>query len=121
MTAKQWARVKSTGTHGLRRGAWYVVVAAPKAGPLVLSVRQRNVPVLREHVDFSDVRPAAWSVVRWEMSQRGAQRASQQAIGLTYGVCPACSERSALTQPDLPRLKCESCGAEYPVDWAHPC
>ncbi|HXV86151.1 MAG TPA: hypothetical protein VD793_05615 [Gemmatimonadales bacterium] len=120
MSAKKWARVKRTGTHGLRRGAWYPVVSDPNSGLLILSVRQNNVPVLRAHVEVSDSAPQSWSVVRWEETQRGVRRASEQNLGLTYAVCPGCAERARLDM-DAPSLTCAVCGGAFPVDWEHPC
>ena len=119
-TAKKWARVKRTGTHGLRRGAWYPVVSDPSSGLVVLDVRRHNVPVLRAHVDLSDAPPSLWSVVRWDEKQRGAQRASAQNLGLTYVVCPQCSER-AKVETEVARLTCPDCGGAFAVDWEHPC
>jgi hypothetical protein len=120
MIPKKWARVKRSGTHGLRRGAWYPVVSDPPTGLVILSVRKHNVPVLRAHLDLDDAPPSRWSIVRWTEQQRGAQRASEQNVGLTYAVCPACSGR-AKAEVQAPRLTCPDCGGTFPVDWEHPC
>lgn len=120
VNVKKWARARRSGTHGLRRGAWYPVVAEPPGGLVVLGVRKDNVPVLRAHVEFSETEPGHWSVVQWDEKQAGARRASEQNYGLTYGVCPACSERVKLAT-ETQRLACPDCGGEFPVDWEHPC
>ncbi|HWP38221.1 MAG TPA: hypothetical protein VNL18_11780 [Gemmatimonadales bacterium] len=120
MNAKKWARVKRSGTHGLRRGAWYPVVADPNSGMLVLNVRRDNVPVLRAHVDLSEAPPTHWSVVQWDEKQPGATRATKENLGLVYGVCPGCAGRAQLP-PQTQRLTCPECGREFPVDWDHPC
>jgi len=120
MSAKMWARVRHSGTHGLRRGAWYPVVNDANGGLVVLNVRKHNIPALRAHLEFSETPPVRWSVVRWDETQPGAGRASEQNLGLTYAVCPACAER-ARVEAETPRLKCLDCGGEFPVDWGHPC
>jgi hypothetical protein len=112
--------VRRSGTHGLRRGAWYSVVADPPSGLVILNVRMNNVPVLRAHVELSDSPPDRWSVVQWDEKQRGAERASQENDGLLYAVCPSCSAR-AKPAPETRRLSCPECGGEFPVDWEHPC
>lgn len=121
-TARKWARPKRSGAHGLRRGAWYQVVNDNLESLVILSVRGTNVPVPRSMVELRDNRPDQWSVVRWEESQRGARRASDANLGLTYVVCPNCSHRaSVIDQPEPAVLSCENCRGTFPVDWEHPC
>ena len=119
--SRKWARAKQSGAHGLRRGAWYLVVNEPSDSLVVLSVRKTNVPVPVGMVELSDQQPTKWSVVRWEETQSGIRRASEQALGLTYGVCPACGARGALDAPDVQSLTCDECGLTAEVDWEHPC
>jgi hypothetical protein len=97
------------------------VVSEPSEQLVVLSVRKENVPVPRAMVEMSDEPPTKWSVVRWEQSQSGARRASEQELGMTYGVCPACGGRGPLLSPDVQTLTCEECGHTAEVDWEHPC
>lgn len=121
MTAKQWARVRYAGVHGLRRGAWYAVVAEGKAGMLVLSVSKRNVPVPRGQLDLAGEPPAHWSIVEWKASERGAQRASEAGIGPTYAVCPGCRARARIEPIDAVSMVCLECGEEFSVDWERRC
>jgi len=97
------------------------VVNEPSEALVVLSVRKHNVPVPRAMVHLSEEPPTKWSVVRWEETQSGARRASEQTLGLTYGVCPACGARGPLVPPDTKTLTCDECGETADVDWEHPC
>ncbi len=117
MTAKQWARVKNAGAHGLRRGAWYPVVAEGSAGMIVLNVSTRNVPVPRSLVDLSDDKPSRWSFVQWAPEERGAQRASEIGFGLTYLVCPSCRSRARIQPTRYETMVCPECAGEFEVEW----
>lgn len=120
LPSRRWARAKQSGAHGLRRGAWYLVVNETSS-LVVLEVRKENVPVPASMVDIRDAKPDAWSVVEWDAHQLGAARASEQNLGLTYAVCANCGERQAIEPPDAGRMTCESCGREAVLDRAHPC
>ena len=52
---KLWARVRQTGAHGLRRGAWYAVVNDSKPTIVFLDVHRKNVAMDRT---LLDLRPA---------------------------------------------------------------
>jgi hypothetical protein len=117
----KWARVLASGTHGLRRGAWYLVVNDSLPNVVIVDVRKTNVPVPRSMLEIRDEKPALFSVVRWQEGQRGARRASQESLGLTYAVCPACGERSAIESKGASQLRCGHCGGSFGVDWDHPC
>jgi hypothetical protein len=119
--ARKWARAKGAGAHGLRRGAWYLVVNDSQAEVVLLNVRKNNVPVPRSMLFISDQKPVRWSVVRWQETQRGAQRASDYEFGLQYAVCPACGERSVIEPPDARQLTCGDCKGTFPIDWENPC
>ncbi|MGD8727524.1 MAG: hypothetical protein PVH40_07755 [Gemmatimonadales bacterium] len=121
MTAKQWARVKDAAVHGLRRGAWYPVVAEGSSDIIVLNVSTRNVPVPRDLLDLSDEKPSRWSVVQWKPEERGAQRASEVGFGLTYVVCPSCRARARIdaTEPEL--MICPECAGEFEIEWTSRC
>ncbi len=119
--SRKWARARGAGAHGLRRGAWYLVVNDTQPSVVILDVRRQNVPVPRSMLEIRPESPSAWSVVQWEESQRGAKRASQEQLGLQYGVCPACGERAGLDSPSVAQLTCEHCGGTFAVDWERPC
>ena len=117
MGPEKWARPKP-GTHGLRRGAWYPVVnEMGSTAMIVLDVRKNNVAVPRDMLVLSEAAPSMWTVVRWQESQRGAERAIQENHGLTYIVCPACQTRADAAPPETPHLKCAHCDGAYTVDW----
>jgi hypothetical protein len=121
MPEKRWARAKQSGAHGLRRGAWYLLVNDPGGSLVILNVRKHNVPVPREMIEVSDSAPQRWSVVKWDEHQSGAQRASEQAIGMMYAVCPKCGARMQLDPPDVADLTCDTCEGEFPVNWDEYC
>ena len=118
---RKWARARGPGAHGLRRGAWYLVVNDTQDNVVILNVRKQNVPVPRSMVEIRSGSPDAWSVVQWQESQRGAVRASQQRLGLRYAVCPACGERAAIEPPQAAELTCSQCRGTFSVDWQRPC
>lgn len=120
-TGRKWARAKGAGAHGLRRGAWYLVVNDTQPAVVLLNVRKTNVPVPRSMLDIRDEKPSQWSVVKWEETQRGARRASDHDLGLLYAVCPSCGERGAIEPDGATQLTCATCQGTFVVDWAHPC
>lgn len=121
MAEKKWARAKQSGAHGLRRGAWYLLVNDPGGSLVVINVRKHNVPVPRSMVEITDAPPRRWSVVKWDENQIGAQRASEQEMGMMYGVCPKCGARQQLDPPDAGEMICEMCELEFPVNWDEYC
>ena len=118
---KKWARVKLSGAHNLRRGAWYPVVNDSNPKIVVLDVAKRNVPVPRESVELADGKPEKWSVVKFNSEKALPARVSQEGLPLTYAVCPFCRARSVEVEVDMPSLKCDECGRETAVDWENPC
>ena len=120
-TPRKWARARGAGAHGLRRGAWYLVVNDAQPSVVILNVRKQNVPVPRSMIDIRTGSPDAWSVVQWQESQRGATLAGQQRLGLRYAVCPACGERAPLDPPKVAELTCAQCGGTFGVEWDRPC
>lgn len=120
MAPKRWARVRRAGAHGLRRGAWYVVVNDSKPSIVFLDVNKRNVAVDRSLLEFTPHQPSRWSVVAREPSESGAVRASDADLNPTYGVCPRCRTRGNLV-PDQAAVRCPGCGGDFPVDWENPC
>lgn len=121
MGPKKWARVKLSGAHNLRRGAWYPVVNDSSAKIVVLDVAKRNVPVPRESVELAEEKPEKWSVVKFNASKPLPARISQENLPLTYAVCPYCRARSVEVFDGTASLKCDECGKEAPVDWDNPC
>jgi hypothetical protein len=120
MTAKQWARVRRTGAHGLRRGAWYAVVNDSKPTIVFLDVNRKNIPMDRTLLEFREGPPTAWSVVFRRPTEQQPQRANLLPLDLTYGVCPRCRARANVSA-GAQRAPCPSCGGEFPIDWDHPC
>ncbi len=118
MAPKEWARVNRSGAHGLRRGAWYPVVSNPKTGMLIVNVSRHNIPVARNLVELRSQRPKQWSVVQFDATDPGAERANQANIGLTYLVCPACRGRAPLDAEKPQEATCSQCGGEFRIDWA---
>ncbi len=118
---KKWARVKLSGAHNLRRGAWYPVVNDSNAKIVVLDVAKRNVPVPRESVELANEKPDAWSVVKFNPDKALPARISQEHLPLTYAVCPFCRARSVEVEDGTASLTCDECGREAPVDWKNPC
>lgn len=118
---KKWARVKLSGAHNLRRGAWYPVVNDSSAKIVVLDVAKRNVPIPRESVDLSIEKPSKWSVVKFDSDKPVPARISQEHLPLTYPVCPFCRARSVEVYDDTKALTCPDCGREAEVDWDNPC
>jgi hypothetical protein len=84
---------------------------------VVLNVYKDNVPVPRSMLVVAEERPAMWTVVKWEESQRGAHRASEAGLGMMYAVCPSCGTRSQLDPPDADTLTCQECHTTAPVGW----
>ncbi len=121
MAAKKWARVKRSGAHGLRRGAWYPVVNDKKPDLVFVDVHTRNVPVSRELVELAEGAPECWSVVMWQEQENGAERASDSDYGKMYGVCPQCRSRQKFSPPGVAEMVCPECGGEFKVDWENPC
>jgi hypothetical protein len=121
MAAKKWARVKRSGAHGLRRGAWYPVVNDKKPELVFVDVNRRNVPVPRDLVELAGDAPERWSVVMWKEEENGAVRASDSEYGKMYGVCPRCRARQKFSPPGVAEMACPECGGEFAVDWENPC
>lgn len=118
---KLWARVRQTGAHGLRRGAWYVVVNDSKPTIVFLDVHRKNIPMDRSLVDLRDEPPSMWSVVQRESEEPvTARRESWVDLNLTYGVCPQCRHRTNLTDGTA-SAPCSNCGGTFAIDWVHPC
>jgi len=98
-----------------------MVVNDSQPAVVFLNVRKTNVPIPRSMLDLRDQKPDQWSVVKWQESQRGARRASEQDLGLVYAVCPSCSERGKIDPLDAAELTCMNCHGTFRLDWERPC
>ena len=121
MAANKWARVKQSGAHGLRRGAWNAVVNEKKPDLVFVDVNMRNVPVPGELVELAEGEPDRWSVVMWQEHENGAERASDSEFGKMYGVCPGCRSRQKFSPAGVAEMVCPECGGDFKVDWENPC
>jgi hypothetical protein len=119
MTPK-WARVCKSEAHGLRRGAWYVVVSESNNSLVILDVNKSNRPANRHSLEIREEKPDSWSVVRRDPDQEAAQRASDAELGPVYGVCPGCRARAKMAGRDA-TFTCPECNSDFPVDWDNPC
>jgi len=120
MQPKRWARVRKSGAHGLRRGAWYSVVNDSKPTMVFLDVNRKNVAMDRTLLELRDEPPAMWSVVQHEAGDPPERRPDWVDLEATYGVCPQCRSRSNLASGSA-SAGCGQCGGTFPIDWAHPC
>ncbi len=87
---------------------------------VVLDVNKTNRPVNRSGLQFSDVKPDKWSVVKRVPSEGPAHRASDADLGSVYGVCPECRARTTLDSANT-CVRCPGCSLESEVDWGNPC
>lgn len=117
---RKWARVKPVGAHGLRRGAWYLVLNDKKPNVVVLDVNKKAVPVGRPLLEFTTEKPRKWSVVRLSPDEVSQKRASRADLGALYGVCPNCRGRVKLG-PDDTQKKCRVCDLLFEIDWGSSC
>jgi len=114
MPELSWARLKTDLHLGLRRGAWYRVIREAD-GQVILDVDHQPATVLREYLEFVNVRPDRWTIVERTSDATGPAAAS----GPCYGVCPHCSHRAPLAQP-VAQARCANCGGTFLVDWSAP-
>lgn len=117
---RKWARVKRSGAHGLRRGAWYVVLNENKSNIVVLDVSKKAIPIDRSMLDFTTQKPRKWSVVQLDPQRDAAELAGEAGLGPLYGVCPNCAGRANL-RPDDTQLTCPVCQLLFEIDWSVTC
>lgn len=117
---RKWARVKRSGAHGLRRGAWYVVLNENKSNIVVLDVSKKAIPIDRSMLDFTTQKPRKWSVVQLDPQRDAAELAGEAGLGPLYGVCPNCAGRANL-KPDDTQLTCPVCQLLFEIDWSVTC
>ena len=108
----QWARLKDEENRGLRRGAWYRVIALTEH-EAVLDVSRRGVRVPRETVQLATSAPDAWTIVRRPADAKGAVAywAADK-----YLVCPSCRHRAALKTVS-PSQQCPRCAGLFGIGW----
>jgi hypothetical protein len=109
--ATYWGQLKGDENRGLRRGAWYRVVALTP-GEAVLDVNRKHVPLDRVALHLVSARPQAWTVVRRPADAKGVA----VALGERYGVCPSCRNREAL-KGSPPSARCGRCAGFFRVAW----
>jgi hypothetical protein len=111
MSAGQWARIRSTETGHLRRGAWYRVVRLT-AQEAVLDVNGTPTAFSRPALEILPTRPSRWTVVpRPSRSPR-----LPATWGARYAVCPNCRERARLEERAT-SMRCPRCNGYYDVGW----
>jgi len=117
---RKWARVKRAGAHGLRRGAWYVVLNENKTNIVVLDVSKKAIPIDRSLLDFTAQKPRKWSVVQLDPQKDATELAGEAGLGPLYGVCPNCAGRANL-KPEDTQLTCRVCQLLFEIDWSVTC
>jgi hypothetical protein len=116
----RWARVRKTGAHGLRRGAWYTVVNDSKPTIVFLDVNRKSVAMDRTLLEFREQPPTAWSVVTRAPDEPRMSRSGRGPFPATYAVCPQCRARADV-EDGVAEMHCGYCDSDYPVDWENPC
>jgi len=110
--ASFWARVSVDVDFGLRRGAWYRVVAmTPET--VVLDVHGQAIEAPRVAIEVVDSLPFQWAVVP---RPRNASFMIPASWGDHYGVCPHCAYRAPLFGAPAV-LQCPGCGLTFVVGW----
>jgi hypothetical protein len=120
----KWGRVRAPGATVLRRGAWYPVLLAGYANRVVLDAGSRGVALHRDLVDLRADRPARFSVVARDETDRNPVRGTPEDMGLTYAVCPISHTRIRLAEAASPPpepIECPDCGFRGPADWDEFC
>ncbi len=120
MPSHKWARVKLSGAHNLRRGAWYPIVNDSSPTIVILDVSKNNVPVPRASLHLANEKPERWSVVKFDPSRPLPPRINQQNLPLTYAVCPNCRAREVIVEGQE-SVVCSECKKESDVDWVNAC
>jgi len=109
--ATYWGQLKGDENRGLRRGAWYRVVALTPA-EAVLDVNRKQVPLERAALHVVSALPQAWTVVRRPSDAKGVA----VEMGEHYGVCPSCRNRAPL-KGNPPTARCARCAGLFRVAW----
>ena len=96
---------------GLRRGAWYRVIALTP-GEVVLDVNHHACIVPREGVQVVATPPRRWSIVA---RPTDAVRVPPQ-WGDWYALCPSCRNRASV-KGRLDTLRCARCAGVFQIGW----
>ena len=102
MAIASWARLLGVSACGLRRGAWYKVVAR-SATDVQLQVHRGVARVPRALLELRDKPPTEWTVV----PAAGARD--------SYVVCPNCRARQPLPDRPLTIARCPRCNEAFAV------
>ena len=102
MAMVSWARLLGVSACGLRRGAWYKVLAR-SASDVQLQVHRGVAQVPRALLELRDRPPSEWTVV----PAAGARD--------TYVVCPNCRARQPLPDKHLTIARCPRCNEAFAV------
>lgn len=100
MAMANWARLLGVSAHGLRRGAWYKVLAR-SATDVRLQVHRGVAQVPRTLLELRDTPPTEWTVV----PAAGAHD--------SYVVCPNCRARQPLPDTHLTVARCPRCNEAF--------
>ncbi len=115
-----WARVKSPGAYGLRRGVWYPVVDDDASTGVLLDISLRTITIPRNILQIRRHQPERFSVVVRLPEDPNPVRGTPRDLGPTYAVCPSSGSRVRLSgHPD--HLHCPSCHHLYAVAWDDEC
>jgi DNA-directed RNA polymerase subunit RPC12/RpoP len=107
----QWARPRADVNRGLRRGAWYRVVALTPH-EVILDVNHTARAVPRDGVEIVATPPQHWSVVP---RPRDAVRVPDD-WGDRYALCPACRNRTVI-KGRTSGLRCPRCSGVFQIAW----
>ena len=110
---QQWARLKADVNCGLRRGAWYRVIALTSTEGVV-DVKAKRVSVPRSSLEIAMTPPRSWSVVSRPRNAPGLPAT----WGDKYGVCPSCRTRAPLRE-DMQSLRCPRCNGLFTITWGN--
>jgi len=107
----QWARPRDDVNRGLRRGAWYRVIAlTPREVVVDVNHSARTVP--REGVEIVATPPQRWSVV----SRPSDAVHLPVDWGDWYALCPTCRNRTPI-KGHLATLRCPRCAGLFQIGW----
>jgi hypothetical protein len=107
----QWARPHTDVNRGLRRGAWYRVIAFTP-GEVILDVNRNPRIVPREGLEIVSTPPQRWSIV-----PRPSDAVHVPVDwGECYALCPTCRNRTPI-KGHLTTLRCPRCAGLFQIDW----
>ena len=107
----QWARPRADVNRGLRRGAWYRVIAFTP-GEVIVDVNRVARIVPREGVEIVTTPPQRWSIVP---RPSDAVRVPLD-WGDWYALCPTCRNRTPIKGHSA-TLRCPRCAGLFQIAW----